>query len=279
MFDEGELRRDLAALLRNNREEVAERLERGYVEAYPHSRANFMAASAIHQWTLDEIENLAQVVESGDCSMRTYRGQYGDAVEDPHNPELTAFASYISANLFEARQMAPFMFQRGGGKGIPHAQALLELFEHTIQEVIAYNCELFAASVKTPGVLLRTWEMTQGMVSSPAADTPAKRYLGIEGPAPEGPQGVTVGTVPEGDPREGVPLRGEPGRCRTTRTTLSAREREVLDLIVEGRTNGEIAGILSISQNTVKNHVARIFDKYNVNTRTELVSKALRETY
>ena len=29
MFDEGELRRDLAALLRDNREEVAERLERG----------------------------------------------------------------------------------------------------------------------------------------------------------------------------------------------------------------------------------------------------------
>ena len=123
MFDEGELRRDLAALLRDNREEVAERLERGYVEAYPRSRANFMAASAIHQWTLDEIENLAQVVESGDCSMRTYRGQYGDAVEDPHNPELTAFASYIAANLFEARQMAPFLFQRGGGKGIPHTSS------------------------------------------------------------------------------------------------------------------------------------------------------------
>lgn len=274
MFDEGELRRDLAALLRDNREEVAERLERGYVEAYPRSRANFMAASAIHQWTLDEIENLAQVVESGDCSMRTYRGQYGDAVEDPHNPELTAFASYIAANLFEARQMAPFLFQRGGGKGIPHTQALLELFERTIQEVIAYNCELFAAFVKTPGALLRTWEMTQGMVSSSAADTPAKRYLGIEGSAPEGPQGVAAGVAPEGDPREGAASRRQ-----TTRTTLSAREREVLDLIVDGKTNGEIAGLLSISQNTVKNHVARIFDKYNVNTRTELVSKALREAY
>ena len=53
----------------------------------------------------------------------------------------------------------------------------------------------------------------------------------------------------------------------------------MLDLIVDGKTNGEIVGLLSISQNTVKNHVARIFDKYNVNTRTELVSKALREAY
>lgn len=199
----------------------------GYVEAYPRSRANFMAASAIHQWTLDEIENLAQVVESGDCPMRTYRGQYGDAVEDPHNPELTAFASYISANLFEARQMAPFLFQRGGGKGIPHTQALLELFERTIQEVIAYNCELFAASVKTPGVLLRTWEMTQGMVSSPAADTPAKRYLGIEGPAPEGPQGVAVGVAPEGDPREGAASRRRRRgrRCRPARARSARSHR------------------------------------------------------
>ena len=116
--------------------------------------------------------------------------------------------------------------------------------------------------------------MTQGMVSSSAADTPAKRYLGIEGSAPEGPQGVAAGVAPEGDPREGAASRRQ-----TTRTTLSAREREVLDLIVDGKTNGEIAGLLSISQNTVKNHVARIFDKYNVNTRTELVSKALREAY
>ena len=275
MFDEAELRQDLAALLRDNREELAERLERGYVEAYPRSRANFMATSAIHQWTLDEIENLAQVAASGDCSMRTYRGQYGDAVEDPHNPELTAFASYISANLFEARQMAPFLFQRGGGKGIPHTQALLELFERTIQEVIAYNCELFAASVKTPGVLLRTWEMTQGMVSSPTTvDTPAKRYLGIEGSAPESRKGAAVGAPHEGELDDGASEHRQ-----MPRMTLSARECEVLDLIVEGKTNGEIAGILSISQNTVKNHVARIFDKYNVNTRTELVSKALRETH
>lgn len=85
---------------------------------------------------------------------------------------------------------------------------------------------------------------------------------------------MAVGVAPEGDPREGAASRRQ-----TTRTTLSAREREVLDLIVDGKTNGEIAGLLSISQNTVKNHVARIFDKYNVNTRTELVSKALREAY
>ena len=46
-------------------------------------------------------------------------------------------------------------------------------------------------------------------------------------------------------------------------------------LAVSGKTNGEIAAALGMSQNTVENHMARIFDKLNVNTRTELVAKVL----
>lgn len=103
---------------------------------------------------------------------------------------------------------------------------------------------------------------------------PAKRYLGIEGSAPEGPQGVAAGVAPEGDPREGAASRRQ-----TTRTTLSAREREVLDLIVDGKTNGEIARPPLHQPEYGEEPRRRIFDKYNVNTRTELVSKALREAY
>lgn len=46
-------------------------------------------------------------------------------------------------------------------------------------------------------------------------------------------------------------------------------------LAVSGKTNGEIAAALGMSQNTVENHMARIFDKLNVNTRAELVAKVL----
>ena len=53
---------------------------------------------------------------------------------------------------------------------------------------------------------------------------------------------------------------------------LSARERDVLRLVAEGKSNGEIAAALDLSQNTVKNHMSHIFDTSNVNSRVELVS-------
>ena len=177
MEDSDGLRRELAALLRDNVDEISARLERKYVEEYPNSRANFMDACTIHQWTLDSIESLAQVVETGDVSLRTYRGQYGDAVVDPHEPELTSFACFVSGCLFEARHIAPFFF-RLSTKGMSHVQAAKELFERTIQEIVAHNCELYAASVRQPGSLIRTWDILSGMVpQGEPDDTPAKRYL------------------------------------------------------------------------------------------------------
>ena len=50
---------------------------------------------------------------------------------------------------------------------------------------------------------------------------------------------------------------------------ISGREIEVLRLITDGFTNKEIAQILKVSQNTVKSHVAHIFNKLAVNDRTQ----------
>ena len=52
--------------------------------------------------------------------------------------------------------------------------------------------------------------------------------------------------------------------------TLSAREREVLDLILEGKMNKVIADCLGISMRTVEVHRAHIFDKMSVKTAVEL---------
>lgn len=57
---------------------------------------------------------------------------------------------------------------------------------------------------------------------------------------------------------------------------LSAREREVMDLIAQGLTNGQIARQCFLSEKTVKNHVNRIFAKLMVTARAEAVSKWLR---
>ena len=58
---------------------------------------------------------------------------------------------------------------------------------------------------------------------------------------------------------------------------LSQREVEVLQLIAKGSANKEIAASLSISESTVKTHVANIFQKLDVNHRTEAVTQALQK--
>lgn len=52
---------------------------------------------------------------------------------------------------------------------------------------------------------------------------------------------------------------------------LTAREREILALICEGRTDAEMGRMLSLSQNTVRNHVASLFRKIGVNRRSAAV--------
>ena len=58
--------------------------------------------------------------------------------------------------------------------------------------------------------------------------------------------------------------------------TLSAQERRVLDLVADGRTNGEAAQLLGLSPHTVKNHLAHIFHKLGVANRAEAVALLLR---
>ena len=57
---------------------------------------------------------------------------------------------------------------------------------------------------------------------------------------------------------------------------LSQREMEILDLITKGRSNKEIAFELSISRQTVKNHMTSILRKLAVNDRTQAAVYALR---
>jgi two-component system, NarL family, response regulator NreC len=57
---------------------------------------------------------------------------------------------------------------------------------------------------------------------------------------------------------------------------LTTREREVLQMLAEGKTNKEIAGILSLSVYTVDAHRGRIMEKLNLHSINELVRFAVR---
>jgi len=55
---------------------------------------------------------------------------------------------------------------------------------------------------------------------------------------------------------------------------LSARELEVLERLAGGRSNKEIASELGVSTNTVKTHLARVYEKLEASRRTEALLKA-----
>ena len=82
-----------------------------------------------------------------------------------------------------------------------------------------------------------------------------------------------------GEGRAGVrraqPDAGERERRREVRP-LTAREREILELVAAGTSNKQIARALRVSPNTVKFHLASLFDKLGATTRAEAVAVGIR---
>ena len=72
--------------------------------------------------------------------------------------------------------------------------------------------------------------------------------------------------------RSGAPALRPPARFG-----LSTREREVLALLVQGRTDREIAEALFLSRRTVTTHASNLFAKLGVASRTEAAALAVRE--
>jgi DNA-binding NarL/FixJ family response regulator len=66
------------------------------------------------------------------------------------------------------------------------------------------------------------------------------------------------------------------GHARSDTSGLSPREREILGLLAEGRTQGQIASDLVISSKTVATHIQHILSKLGVNTRAQAVAMAFR---
>ena len=58
---------------------------------------------------------------------------------------------------------------------------------------------------------------------------------------------------------------------------LSPREHDVVRLVADGRTNDEIGSALRIGSKTVETHLARLFERLGVASRTELAIRAVRE--
>ena len=67
----------------------------------------------------------------------------------------------------------------------------------------------------------------------------------------------------------GLLLGGPP----VDRFGLTAREREILDLVADGATNTRIADTLGVSPATVRKHLEHVYEKLGVSTRTAAVAR------
>jgi DNA-binding NarL/FixJ family response regulator len=66
-----------------------------------------------------------------------------------------------------------------------------------------------------------------------------------------------------------------PSEPRPPEVHLTPREREVVDLLIAGRANREIAATLGVETKTVKSHVGRLFQKFGVPNRVALTVRAI----
>ena len=87
------------------------------------------------------------------------------------------------------------------------------------------------------------------------------------------PDLVLVAMLPEQLDRARAYLQGEP----VTTAALTKREREVVAFLAEGLSNAEIGTRLSISTNTVRNHVQSVLSKLSARSRLHAVAIAARE--
>ena len=66
-------------------------------------------------------------------------------------------------------------------------------------------------------------------------------------------------------------------KLRPGRGGLTVRDVQVLELLSDGKSNKEVAATFGISEETVKSHLKRLFEKLGVSDRTEAVALALRQ--
>jgi two-component system, NarL family, response regulator LiaR len=78
------------------------------------------------------------------------------------------------------------------------------------------------------------------------------------------------------DPRIAGRLLRRRSQPNHSLSELSARETEVIGLIVAGMANKQISAKLNLSEKTVKNHVSRIFSKFDCTARTQAAVFAIR---
>lgn len=136
---------------------------------------------------------------------------------------------------------------------------------------------IVAAGAGTRVLVLTTYETDDHILA--AIEAGASGYLLKAAPQAEilaGIRAVAAGeTVLAPSIAAKLVSRVRADAASTPLPALSPREREVLALVAEGRSNPEIARALHIGEATVKTHLLHVFEKLHVRDRTRAVTRAM----
>ncbi|MBN9613574.1 MAG: response regulator transcription factor [Actinobacteria bacterium] len=156
-------------------------------------------------------------------------------------------------------------------RGLPDSPAVPAVLVLTTFGHENYLFDALAAGVS--GFLLKTSRAEQ-LIDAVRALASGQALLGpdvtravIERVAQD--RGTTVADTVAPTPRQGQ--GSEPSQDPIADAGLTEREREVLGLLAEGRSNAEIAGALFLGEATVKTHVSNILQKLGVRDRIQAV--------
>ena len=182
------------------------------------------------------------------------------------------------AALIESQPDMTVMAQFGSG------EEALATYQPGVVSVILMDLRLpgiggvetiLGLQARDPGVrviVLTTYEADEDVFR--AMQSGAKSYL-LKDMSTEEIAGTIRSVHREGT--ELPPRIAERLAARAQRQDLTAREREVLQLLVRGRSNKEIGAQLYISEETVKSHLKTLFAKLNVRDRTDAAISAVRQ--
>ncbi|MGD0260089.1 MAG: response regulator transcription factor [Verrucomicrobiota bacterium] len=137
-----------------------------------------------------------------------------------------------------------------------------------VEVIIALRKEFPQARV----IVLTTFDLDEDIYR--AIQSGAKSYLLKD--TPEDELSATIRAVHAGEEKL-PPKLADRLAARQQRAELSERERQVLLLLVRGRSNKEIASALFVTEDTVKAHLKTLFVKLRVRDRTEAAITAIRQ--
>ena len=124
--------------------------------------------------------------------------------------------------------------------------------------VIRHSFEIYGALVAAAFATLGIWLGVR--LTAPRRKVPAAEIAGPE--------------IAAAAPSVSAPAAFVPNDRRRDELGITPRELEILALVAEGLSNREIADKLHVSENTVKTHCSRAFDKLGARRRTEAVQRS-----